>query len=99
MSHFEIDTPKMEARGKAVVLLNEYDAEMIAPMPPSQIPPDKALIGIKEDFFFEAAVFLHDDNAYARFTDPRDTRPRTWLLMDRAWVIKATGYEEDGGSI
>ena len=92
---YYINEPKMEARYKADALFSVYGAEPTSPTPPSEVPPDKALVCVVENGLFDAAAFVFNDREYIDFIRP-DGRRRTWLLMDRAWVVKVTGYAEDG---
>ena len=95
---YYINEPKMGAKNKAAVLVNEYGAKRTFSTPPSLVPPSKALVCVVENFIFDAAAFVFDDEEYASFIQP-DGRPRTWLLMNRAWVVKVTGYTEDEDTI
>ena len=95
---YYINEPKMGARFKAATLVEEYGAEQTLPTPPSNVPPDKALVCVVENGLFDAAAFVFSDREYHEVIRP-DGRPRTWLLMDRAWVVMVTGYKEDGSTI
>jgi len=55
---------------------------------PSFPPPQgKVLICVLENGFFDAAGICYDQKEFNDFNDPKDTRPKTWLHMDRAQVI------------
>jgi hypothetical protein len=42
---------------------------------------------------FEAAAYCHSDSEFRRFTQPHDTRPKTWLVIpDRKRVEDESGH-------
>jgi hypothetical protein len=73
--------------GKLDRLLGEF-AAVALPGPPGgldEVSPDKALICVVAMGDYEAPGYIITEIELATWTDPADTRPRTWLLMDR-WM-------------
>ena len=59
---------------------------MALPGPPGgldEVPPDRALICVVDMGDYEAPGYIITEIELAAWADPADTRPRTWLLMDR----------------
>ena len=75
--------------------IEELHGGMILPKIPdyANIPESKALICIIDNGTFEAAGFAYDEKEFNVFASP-DSRPRTWLIMDRKKACKLTGYHE-----
>ena len=73
--------------GKLDRLLGEFGAVAL-PGPPGgldEVPPDRALICMVDMGDYEAPGYIITEIELAAWADPADTRPRTWLLMDR-WM-------------
>ena len=73
--------------GKLDRLLGEFGAVAL-PGPPGgldEAPPDRALICVVDMGDYEAPGYIITEIELAAWADPADTRPRTWLLMDR-WM-------------
>ena len=73
--------------GKLDRLLGEFGAVAL-PGPPGgldEVPPDRALICVVDMGDYEAPGYIITEIELAAWADPADTRPRTWLLMDR-WM-------------
>ena len=68
---------------KAKILEQRYQAKLI-PQPASfsDVPKDKALVCVVDNTMFEAAGYCFDEAEFKVFTEPKDTRPKEWLLMD-----------------
>jgi hypothetical protein len=78
----------------AIVTAPPYKAAGL-PYPPAsfaEIPEGSALICVVDNGIFEAAGFCYDEREFAAFTDPGDTRPKEWLLMDRGTAEICSGY-------
>lgn len=73
--------------------LNGYTAEII-PKPDSfsEVPEDKALICVVDNGIFEGAGYCFSPMEFDAFSYPADTRPKTWLLIDKWAAQKATGF-------
>src|SRR5579872_7004226 len=73
------------SRGMLDRLLGEFGAAAL-PRPPGgldEVPPDRALICVVDMGDYEAPGYIMAETELATWADPADTRPRTWLLMDR----------------
>jgi hypothetical protein len=71
--------------GKLDRLLGEFGAVAL-PGPPGgldEVPPDRALICVVDMGDYEAPGYIITEIELATWADRADTRPRTWLLMDR----------------
>lgn len=70
----------------------QYTAEVVATAPAwEDIPEDKALVVVVANPLFEAAALADDKYNYDAFTSPSDTRPRTYILMDKDVAFRAAG--------
>lgn len=89
---FYIETPG-QVIDKTKRLVKDYGAGIVNP-PSSfdQVPEDKALICVVTNPFFEAAGYCYDEREFAVFSNIRDDRPKTWLLMDKKLAEKLSGY-------
>ena len=73
------------SHGKAAQLEDMHGGEILPSQPEyGSWPAGKALIVVVHDAFFEAAGYAYDEAEYRAFTDPSDTRPRQFVLMDKA---------------
>ena len=79
--------------GKAPVLIKECKAVESYPVPPSQLPDDRALVCVVLNGPFDAAALIFDDREYQDFSSSSDHRPKTWLTMDRAKAYELAGYK------
>jgi len=72
-----------------------YDG-MIIPQPTSfdKIPKDMALIVVVRNQDFEAAGFAYDEEEFVVFTDPRDSRPKKFVLMNRVMASELSGHKK-----
>lgn len=79
-----VQTPA--AHGKADHLIRHHGAvEVSLSSYPTfdSVPEDKFLIIVADNIIFEAAAVAYCASEFAAFIDPRETRHRTYLLMDR----------------
>ena len=75
----------MENLGKAQVLMQNYDAQLLkGPMPLDEVPKDKALVCVVNNGSFEAAGYIYDQTEYEAATVPSDPRSKVWLLVEKA---------------
>lgn len=65
---------------KAKQIKEIYGAKEVSPAPPSTL--DGTLVCVVSNPFFDAAGICYDDREFQVFTDPDDTRPKKWLVMD-----------------
>jgi hypothetical protein len=75
---------------------------VVLPGPPprlDEVPAGKALVCVGDQGAYEAAGYIITEQELALRTDPVDTSPKAWLLMDRATVDRlCPGVAEDGES-
>jgi hypothetical protein len=81
--------------GKADIICEEHGAIKI-PQPKSfkDVSEKDGLICVVSNGPFEAAGFCFDEREFREFSDPKDDRPKTWLLMERAKAEQLSGYKE-----
>ena len=81
-------------KNKADQIAKVYGGEVLIHTPKFEdTPPGKALICVVDNGLFEAAAFCYNGDEFSAFSDPRDGRPKTWVVMayDKACVL--TGYD------
>ena len=81
---------------KAQQLADRYPGTVVLPQAPasfSEVPADKGLICVVGNMGFEAAGFIFDARELERcLPSPRDTRQRTFLLLDRKVAEEISGF-------
>lgn len=88
---FYIETP--ENLKKADQLIELYQAIKVEkPSKLADVPADKALICVVENIAVDAAALVYSDRELHDFDLPEDTRPKTWLLMDKQLAYDLSGY-------
>ena len=93
-------TNPMEKFGNKVKweIAPKYEAEIVRrPANWESIPDGKALIVVVDNGLFEAAGFAYSRSEFNEFVR-HDGRARTYLLVDRDVVERATGYKMEGNS-
>ena len=86
--------------GKAAEIVGKFNGKIIPPpMTFANVPADKALICVVNNVLFEAAGFVYDEWEFNAFTQPTDTRPHTWLLIDRKEAEKQTNFTDPYATI
>lgn len=90
---YYIQTPG-HSIGKAEVLTKEHGAIGI-PRPEffNDIPSDMGLLCIVNNFAFEAVAYCYDEREFQAFTDPKDTRPKIWLIMEKTKAEEMSGFK------
>lgn len=78
-------------RGKQAVLEQAGAVPVAQPATFANVPAGKALIALLDNGPFEAAAWVFDEREFQEFTDPTDTRPRTYWLMDQESAKRLTG--------
>jgi hypothetical protein len=79
---------------KAEIICRDYNGTKISkPLSFTEVPADKGLIVIVDNGMFEAAGFCYNEREFAEFSDPLDTRPKSWVLIDRARAEELSGYK------
>lgn len=81
-------------KGKVQQLINQGAQPIAKPKDLAALPSDKALIVVIDSGFFDAAGLAYSDAELVDLTQPGDTRPRTFLSMDKATAHKLTGYKQ-----
>lgn len=83
------------ARGKGGFIKMMYSGMTIEqPKSFSEIPADKALIVVVDSGMFEAAGYAFDEREFKEFTDPSDTRPKIFILMDKELAERLSGRKK-----
>jgi hypothetical protein len=83
-------------RNKAQQICDAHPEAFIIPQPVSfdKVPENMGLIVIVDNVLFEAAGYCYNEREFLDFQQTaRDTRPRTWLLMDKEKAEKLSGYK------
>lgn len=91
---YYIETPVAQA--KAAWLVGN-DKASPCPHPPgsiSELDEDHILVCVVENGPFDAAGVCHNDRELERFNDPRDLRPKTWLVMERGVALEMAPWLE-----
>ena len=90
--YIETETP----HEKAVQLVRDYGAKVVSREEADKAMDnsDLAVIVVLDNGFFDAAGFAYNRREFDAFACPtkNDTRPRTFLTMNRQKVIEMTGY-------
>jgi hypothetical protein len=85
---YYIEVP--EPNDKAQQLVELLDATKIPT--PSEFfvaPTGMTLLCVVENGPFDAVAIIYDEHECEEFSDPSDGRPKTWLLLDTATVLRA----------
>ena len=80
--------------GKEEWLLKSHNA-ILTRCPDSfdDIPPDKGLICVVDNYIFEAAAYCFSESELKAFSDLSDHRPKKWLLVDKGVAETLSGYK------
>lgn len=79
--------------GKADQIIATHGAARLPDAPKwADIPDDKAVVCIVDNGPFEAAGLCYSESELKEFSDPNDTRPHTWLVMDKVTAYKLAGF-------
>ena len=81
---------------KAAQICAKYAGAELTKQPESfdAIPEGKALICVVDNGPFEAAGYCETQRDFDDFTDPKDPRPKNWVLMNKEDAEKACGVKE-----
>jgi hypothetical protein len=85
-----------ESKGKLQQIQSRFEgAEALQHKPKSfsEVPEGRALICVVDNGPFEAAAFVYSEDEFHVTADPRDVRPKYWVLIDLEDAINATGYK------
>lgn len=81
------------ALGKAGYLQDRFAAvEVAKPDSLSEFEDDRALVVVVSNGPFEAAAYVYSEGELQEFARPLDTRPKTWLLMDKKVAEAESGF-------
>jgi hypothetical protein len=87
MGHYINWTSKgvpVPALGKASFLVKSGDAAWVdLPRSFEDVPQDKLLVVVVSNGLFEAAGIVYSEDEYLAFSNPRDRRPKGWLLIEK----------------
>lgn len=88
---YYIETPQRIEKALQLVKLH---GGVVVPKPASfaDVPADKALICVIQNGFFDAAGLLYSESEFQEFTDSRDFRPKTYVLLDKVLAHRLSGY-------
>lgn len=83
--------------GKMAQLKNLHGAIQVSKDEAAQSldDPDKAVVVVMHNGFFEAAGFAYSRAEFDAFTDPSDSRRKEFAIMDRSLVKRLTKYPAD----
>jgi hypothetical protein len=73
------------ANGKVVSLLEAKHAMK---------DPNLGVIVVIDNVMFEAAGFMFSQKEFETFTNPKDSRPKTYVVISRELAISLSGYKE-----
>ena len=78
---------------KAAEIVRQFGGFRVAkPDSFASIPTDKALIVVVDNGAFEAAGFAYNQAEFNAFTEPEDSRPKEYVIMDRHKAEQLTGF-------
>jgi hypothetical protein len=75
--------------GKAEYIIKNHSAVEVSEAPPWL--EDAAIVCVVSNGDFEAAGYCYSPDELAVFARP-DTRPKRWLVMDKALAMKLSGF-------
>lgn len=85
------------AHNKAAIIEQTHGATRITPEEAEFFiaEQDGAVICVVNNGMFEAAAFCYNLDEFRTFSDPRDDRPKTWLVIpDREKVERLTNFRQ-----
>lgn len=74
----------LPAKGKARFLLEAVDGVEEIQRPEAWQPN---LVCVVENALFDAAAYCDTPEEFKEFSDPRDPRPKVWLLVPYAYLL------------
>ncbi len=86
-----IETPSNHK--KAIHIISEHGARSVTQEEAAEaMERGEGVICVVDNGIFEAAGFCFNAREFEAFTEPHDTRPRTFLVMDRAKAEELSGF-------
>lgn len=85
------------ARGKADWLMAHKSA-LIVPLDEARAvanDPDSKMgvVCVVRNSLFDAACFCYNSDEFESCNNPKDIRPKLWLVMDKAEAARLSGYD------
>jgi len=78
---------------KAAYICETHGAEAVTETEARQaFDEGKGVVCVVSNIPFDAAGFAYSKRELDEFADPRDERPKQWLVMDREKAEKLSGY-------
>lgn len=93
---YYIQTPGHH-HGKAARIARDHQGTLLQSPPKYfvDIPEDKALVCVVDNGPFEAAALAYDQGEFECFTDPNDSRPQSYVLLDKQKAYELAGYKPE----
>jgi hypothetical protein len=77
------------AKGKADFLIKSGIAREI---PKEELKFQPNLVCVVENFLFDAVAYAYSEKEMLEFADPKDQRPKRWLIVENADIL--SGYRK-----
>ena len=82
--------------GKAELLEQLHDGEIVSKdAARTAVSEGKGVVVVMNNGPFEAAGFAYDLGEFQAFSDPRDSRPKKFVVMDREKAEKLSGFSRE----
>jgi hypothetical protein len=89
---YYIQVPKNHNKAKQIVEL--YGGEILSKVPVwEELKSEEAAICVMDNIEFEAAGFAYSKRELEEFSNPKDNRPKIWVIMDRKKAEELTDFE------
>ena len=89
---YYIEVPKNHNKAKQIVEM--YGGEILSKVPVwEELKSEEAAICVIDNIDFEAAGFAYSKQELKEFSDPRDNRFKTWVIMDRKKAEELTHFK------
>jgi len=77
-------------KNKAEIIEETLNARRVTQAEAEKIVKDttKAVICVAENDLFDAAAFCYSPEEFKRFSEPSDTRPKTWLVINNRRMVE-----------
>jgi len=80
--------------GKAEKIVKAHNGRIVTQEEASKLVDSHGVICVVRNDLFEAAAFAYNQDEFDAFTSPSDTRPKTFVVLDREVAKKLSGYKE-----
>jgi hypothetical protein len=89
---YYIETPS--PFNKAEQIVATHDATIVSVADAREaLRAGLGVVCVVQNAFFDAAAFAYSERELEEFADPRDHRPKTWIVMDRDIAAQLSGYK------